>query len=394
MPPKSIGLALSGGGVRAAAFHAGVLRYLAEKSLLESVAHVSSVSGGSLFTGLVFSISGYKWPASFNYISVVLPRIRALLTTESLQYGAVYRLLFNPLNWRFVLSRANVVAQTIKDLWGIDVPLRTLGVKPAWSINATTGETGRRFRFKAGRMGDYELGYADAADFPLSYAMAVSAAFPGGIGPLSIRPKEFHWSKREYWESADGEKPVELPFTRLHLYDGGIYDNLGIEPLFDVGKQTLKANGPDGINYLVVSDAGAALARGPIPPPYNPLRFRRVADIAFDQTRALRVRALVHFLQSNPAAGAYLQLGANPVESINRLSKGEENVGALLAQPWLNAIALKRAAAFPTTLRQMTPDAFDMLEKHGFETTKWNTELFVDNMENNPSKTFEGDLTR
>lgn len=55
-----IGIALSGGGVRAAAFHAGVLKRLAERGLLEHVAHVSTVSGGSLFTGLVFHAADYK----------------------------------------------------------------------------------------------------------------------------------------------------------------------------------------------------------------------------------------------------------------------------------------------------------------------------------------------
>ena len=59
---KAIGLALSGGGVRAAAFHAGVLRYLAEQKLLEQVVHISSVSGGSLFIGIVFQHSSCCWP--------------------------------------------------------------------------------------------------------------------------------------------------------------------------------------------------------------------------------------------------------------------------------------------------------------------------------------------
>jgi len=65
---EAIGLALSGGGVRAAAFHAGVLRYLAEKGFLEKVVHVSSVSGGSLFVGLVFQYGNCKWPGSEAYL--------------------------------------------------------------------------------------------------------------------------------------------------------------------------------------------------------------------------------------------------------------------------------------------------------------------------------------
>jgi NTE family protein len=43
-----IGLALSGGGIRAAVFHLGVLRRLAEQEFLENVSQISTVSGGSL----------------------------------------------------------------------------------------------------------------------------------------------------------------------------------------------------------------------------------------------------------------------------------------------------------------------------------------------------------
>lgn len=371
-----IGLALSGGGVRAAAFHAGVLRYLAEQHQLEKIIHVSSVSGGSLFMGLVLSAAQYNWPSSSGYLSAVLPRVRELLTTKSLQHGAMHRLLFNPLNWQFLLSRANVVAQTIRSLWGIDAPLGRIAARPIWSINGTTAETGRRFRFKARRMGDYELGYADAATFSLASAMAVSAAFPGGIGPLAINAHDFQWFKRPHWDAPEEEEHHLLPFAQLHLYDGGLYDNLGIEPLFDVGTQLLKNAEPGQINYIVVSDAGAALRRAPLPHIFNPFRFKRIADIALDQTRALRVRAFVNFLKRHPADGAYLQLGASPVETIKRFVRGRENVAErLLDLDWLQVSAVETAARYPTTLRRMSASDFDLLARHGWETARWNDEL-------------------
>ncbi|MGP8476439.1 patatin-like phospholipase family protein [Burkholderia sp. PR2] len=191
---NAIGLALSGGGVRAAAFHAGVLRYLAEQQLLADVAHVSSVSGGSLFVGMVFRLADYRWPSSQAYQSDVFPRFRQTLTKQSLQWSAAARLLLNPLNWRFLLSRANVVAQAIEALWDVRKPLSAIGTSPVWSINCTMGETGRRFRFKGVTMGDYELGYAGVEDFGLARAMAISAAFPGGIGPLTVNSEEYEWN--------------------------------------------------------------------------------------------------------------------------------------------------------------------------------------------------------
>jgi hypothetical protein len=45
---REIGLALSGGGVRAAVFHLGALKRLAGEDLLEQVSTISTVSGGSL----------------------------------------------------------------------------------------------------------------------------------------------------------------------------------------------------------------------------------------------------------------------------------------------------------------------------------------------------------
>ena len=43
-----IGLALSGGGFRATLYHMGVVRYLRDAGLLESVTDIASVSGGSI----------------------------------------------------------------------------------------------------------------------------------------------------------------------------------------------------------------------------------------------------------------------------------------------------------------------------------------------------------
>ena len=45
---KKIGLALSGGGYRAAAYHIGTLRALHRLGILDKVDVISSVSGGSI----------------------------------------------------------------------------------------------------------------------------------------------------------------------------------------------------------------------------------------------------------------------------------------------------------------------------------------------------------
>src|SRR5262249_46654417 len=51
LPPatKKIGLALSGGGLRATLYHLGLVRFLRDAGVLPHVSHITSVSGGSIF---------------------------------------------------------------------------------------------------------------------------------------------------------------------------------------------------------------------------------------------------------------------------------------------------------------------------------------------------------
>ncbi len=362
---RAIGLALSGGGVRAIGFHAGALLELARMGQMGQIVHASTVSGGSLFTGLVFHFAGYRWPTDAEYVRDVFPRIRTHITTTSLQRDAIFRLLANPANWRHIASRANVVAQSLEGCWGISGSLGNLPSTPVWSINGSCSESGRRFRFKSAEMGDYESGYAHAARFPLSAAMAVSAAFPGGIGPLAIDTSHYTWQKKPTWDAA-ARMPHRPTFEKLHIYDGGVYDNLGIEPLFDVGKQRLrKPEAGDStsptIDYLVVSDAGLAYQRHRLPHPLNPLRLKRVADLAFDQVRALRIRSLMNFLDANPSAGCLVPIGTS-------MPKGE-TVGE--SDDHLSADSVRVAAMIGTSLSRLSVEEFDLLARHGRETTRW-----------------------
>ena len=339
-PTKDIALVLSGGGIRAMAFHLGVLRRMAELGLLERVSHVSSVSGGSLIVGLMLLENDLKWPSSQAFLQEVLPRLRVSLTRRSLQWGAV-RQLARPWNWRFIASRANVLAAALRNEWGATMTLADLPEVPEWSINGTNAENGRRFRFKRLDLGDYVSGYADARHYPLANALAVSAAFPGGFGPLSLETNAFTWLKKE-WDAPPGsEAPVSPLFPRLHLYDGGVYDNLGLEPFFNAGKGIAKLPDP----YIFVSDAGLPLDSIPLGRAINPFRLKRVADIMSDQARALRVRTFVNYVQQAPDRGAFVFIGCE--------AKG------------MDADLAKRAKAFPTTLRRLKLAEFDGLVRHG-----------------------------
>lgn len=326
------------------AFHLGVLRWLAEEQQFERITMISSVSGGSLLMGLIFHESEYRWPTSHEFLTRVYPAIRHRLTERSMQWGAMRQLMI-PSNMRHLFSRANLLAAALRREWGIAAKLTDLPSVPEWSINGTNAENGRRFRFKRESMGDYLSGYAASGDFPLADAMAVSAAFPGGFGPLSLPTKTFRWMKREWDAPSEHAREVELP-TTIHLYDGGVYDNLGLEPFFDAGR--LQPKHQD--HFILVSDAGMPLQEGFKGGALNPFRLKRVADIMSDQARALRVRTFSYFLQENEGQGALVYIG------------NSSDAGGTAAREF--------AAAFPTTLRAIPGITFDRLAGHGYQLTR------------------------
>jgi NTE family protein len=346
LPGPEVAIALSGGGIRAMAFHLGVLKYLAETRVFDQIQRVSTVSGGSLVMGLILQDNNLAWPGSDYFLSATFPSLRNKLCERSLQWGAL-RQLAHLKNFRFLLSRANLLSLALQAEWGVRGHLSDLPPTPEWSINGTTAENGKRFRFKRDQVGDYITGYCNPTDFALADALAVSAAFPGAFGPLTLDASRYTWLKRAWNAPIEDSRPVSPGFNRLHLYDGGVYDNLGLEPFFDVGKGVAKHND----TKIIVSDAGAPLEIGFSMISLNPSRFKRVADIMSEQTRALRVRAFSHYLQQKPGRGAYIYINT-PISGTTE------------------ADSMPLAARFPTTLRRLTIEEFDVIANHGYFVTK------------------------
>lgn len=348
-----IAIALSGGGVRASAFHAGVLQRLAADGLLEQFTFLSTVSGGSLIAGLVFCSNDLRWPDSRAYLSNVLPYIRRRLTSGSVQYSYAWRALVLPT--RLLHGRAHILADQLSSQWGIQGTIDELPHEPRWFINSTCYETGKNWRFSKLRMGDYRTNYVVAPVFPIAEAIASSAAVPGLIGPLVIRSKEFEWSRYE----GDQLVPAGPAASRFELWDGGVYDNLGTESLFK------PAGGcREGIDFLIVSDASAALDFSPrslkraLKPGHRALRL---VDIATDQVRGLRARTLVAEFARGRVAGTYLRMGNTSAEIYSAAGLHAP------AGDYLTKSAAQQAATFPTMLRQLSNDEFELLCRHGYE---------------------------
>jgi predicted acylesterase/phospholipase RssA len=214
----SIGLALSGGGFRAAAFHLGVLRGLRDAGELDRVAIVSGVSGGALLAA--------AWVATGREdLDAFTVRMRAFLSRDlkrrvlwaAARPDRLLRLLLDP-----AYSLTEVVAAVLdREVFRG----RTLGAlrdaRPQLVLNATCVNHGTAWRFTPERIGDWVLSTRDRGTldaFPLARAVAASAAFPGGLAPVVLD------GARVFPRHDDAPREVLLT-------DGGVDDNLGVSAL-------------------------------------------------------------------------------------------------------------------------------------------------------------------
>ena len=180
-------LAFSGGGTRAAALAYGVMEELRktrirvegeEKSLLDEVDVISSVSGGS-FTAAYYGLFRERLFADF----------RTRFLERNIQ-GALLARLLNPVNLIRVASpwfgRIDLAAE-LYDSEIFDAAtfarLEQNG-RPLVILNATNLGPGRRFDFTQEY---FDAIGSDLEAYPVSRAVAASSAFPFLLTPLSLK---------------------------------------------------------------------------------------------------------------------------------------------------------------------------------------------------------------
>ncbi len=346
-----IGLALSGGGIRAIVFHLGVLARLARQSLIENITFLSTVSGGSLAVALLRACSGNAWPDSAAYLRHTIPQARRLLTARGLDRACLRHMLVSP--WTLRHGRAAAMAGALQDCWGVTGSLADLPDHPGWIINATCYESGKNWHFMKKRMGDCVNGYTSFPRFPVAQAVAASTAVPGLVGSLRLDAGRFEWFA---CDGARTPRPHAPAFRTLRLWDGGICDNLGVEALFET-----TGGFRDGFDFLIVSDACELLR-----PEARTLRApQRLFDIVTDQVRVLRARSVVSHLHCNPGIGVYLKIG-DTEERIYR-EANRPTMGARIHGDSLGAAEVQEAAGMGTTLRRSTKHEYDLLFAHGYQ---------------------------
>ena len=177
---RRIGLALSGGGFRAAAFHLGVFKKLEALNLLEKVDALSCVSGGSIAGAFLATNWGQ---------ADVLVELEQYLATRSIAVSSVIGGLLDPFH-----SRLDKLAKSYDRHLFHNRKLKQLRNGPRIYLNATNLSTGNMFSFVAGgdkatEMGEWELGFAAADDFPISDAGRGIVRVPSGLPAAETRPR-------------------------------------------------------------------------------------------------------------------------------------------------------------------------------------------------------------
>ena len=361
----NIGLALSGGGFRATVYHLGVLARLAEENRLEDVSFLSTVSGGSLCAGLIYAQNSFQWPTSQEYLNSVLPAARHLLTSVDLQYGIIRRILRNP--FRGHETRADDLSALLQDRWGVTALLSELPATPRWLINSTCYETGVNWRFEQLQIGDYIFGYTNDTDVPISDGMAASSGFPGLIGALKFVTEDSTWFKyigddelppTPGSQEAQQKTPIDPMFPAVHLWDGGLYDNLGLEPLHN-----FSSGWREGVDFLIASDASGK--PGIEEYQIGARAAHRITDVLMGQVRSLRARAVLERMINHQDPGAFIRIGNSCEEVLTAAGKPDE--AAQYCPDCLTPDEAKQAEDFKTTIRQLTDDEFELLFRNGFE---------------------------
>lgn len=335
---RGIGLCLSGGGFRAALFHLGALRRLNELGLLPQLRTISSVSGGSIAAAqLATALARLDVPASgpiTDWDSLVAGPLRAF-TARDRRTGPILR-RFLPWNWCRRSTGVKGLAQEYRSSL-TDLPLSEMPASPNFVLCATDMAFGVDWTFERARMGDYQAGYAvPPSEWPLARSVAASSCFPPVFNPLPMGLPATAYTGGAY-QAPDRGKLLR----GLELSDGGVYDNLGLEPVWKNHAVVLVSDG--GAPFDASADRGLIW------------RVERYAAIQGNQAHALRVRWLIADFEAGTLGGTYWGVSSAPTSYDPKATLG-----------YSKALATEVIARIRTDLDAFSDAEACVLENHGY----------------------------
>jgi NTE family protein len=306
-----VALCLSGGGYRAALFHLGATRRLNELGLLSKVDTFTSVSGGSIFASLIASYAARR-PDAWSrpgeplaeYDAEVTRPMRGLaqhnLRTRTVLSSAL------PWNWFKRDVQIDALAERLADGPTGHARLVELPERPRFVFCSSEMQFRAQWTFDSGarRFGAEPSGHADFGGWTIARAAASSSCLPGAFAPMSV-------SDTLTGGTYDGDDARQLARS-IALSDGGMYDNLGVEPVWQDHAAVL------------VSDAGPSFRPNPgLGRIWNALRF---AIILLEQATDVRKRWLISNFVAGQLDGSYWSVAGSaddyPAPSTVAYSRG------------------------------------------------------------------------
>jgi NTE family protein len=326
-----VGLALSGGGFRAAFFHIGVLARLAELGVLRQVEVISTVSGGSI-VGAAYYLR-LKWMLESTpqaevtdrmyceLVADVAERLRALVRrnirgriflniarnlemasrrySRSDRIGGMYdAYLYNPAwegerprtRWgtakRIALRELLIRPHGVADGFKPDTDNHLLRAKvPILQLNATSLNSGHNWRFEAVRMGEPlpdDSQMRRVVEDTDKNIRLEQAYFEPRAGKPQLPPSHRDFPLGLAVAASACVPGLFHPLAISELYDritvqlvdGGVQDNQGVQALFD-----------EGCTEMIVSDASVQLPDEHKPSGRVPAVLTRSMSISADRIR-------------------------------------------------------------------------------------------------------------
>jgi NTE family protein len=169
--------------------------------------------------------------------------------------------------------------------------LQDLPDEPRFVINATNIQSGVLMRMSKPYMRDFRVGQILKPKLPLARAVAASSAFPPVLSPCEIKVADYGM---KFEPAKDGEDLNSPPYTTdLILSDGGVYDNLGLEPAWK------------RYDTILVSDGGGHYDPEPEPHSDWVRHSYRILNLIDSQVRALRTRQIITLFEQKERKGSF-----------------------------------------------------------------------------------------
>ncbi|MCX5711739.1 MAG: patatin-like phospholipase family protein [Candidatus Omnitrophica bacterium] len=354
-----IGLALSGGGSRAMAFHLGCLRALNDIGILDRIGVISTISGGSII-GAYYAYTPQKSFDEFesdickflregfqrrillelakphNFV----PCISSSLITYACEIAAfLNKGQFKPQRYP---SRTDIFHKVLhRDVFHeitMNSPRRN-NVEVV--IGACELRTGSAFRFGNNRSGSWRYGDVAISNIDVAFAVTASAAYPILL-PALDRTLKFCKNNQEKEQ-------------RVLLTDGGIYDNLGVKVL-EPGRDSAISLHTFPCNYIISCDADQGQESGKGIPNGAITRVKRSFEIIHKRVQDSTMHRL-HMLKA---------MGSIKGFALPYLGQQDNRL------PWEPGVLVPRGEVidYPTNFSAMSNKWIDKLSGRGEQLTR------------------------